>query len=482
MTEAATTSSQTPLRPALLPAGDRKAVGREVGRLFAEHGRMVFALCNVLLRDRPEAEDATQQSFLSAHKSMLAGVSPADPAAWLAAIARNECLTRLRRRRLDTVALRDEDILNGEDVADAVERRAEIAALSEAIAGLPPAQRQAVVLRDFYGLSYREVSIALGVTGPAVESLLFKSRKRLQERLRPFRAAGGMAAVPATVRDALARAIPGFSNGVSGTGAGGAALTTKLLSGQAAAKVAAVALATGAGALALTGEPARLLQSAPALPASHVVVRGPDVPIARPVHDIPLIRPTEALAPAPKPKVVHQAPVQAPPPAPVTQTVAAPVVTAPPKRVVAAPAPSPIPTPAPVVGAPTVTVQQAAAPVTKGRQPDDPPLPDDMSPTPAPPTTTVTPRPTESHDDRPEPSSVPGSTVPSANNGGGDTTPTTTTTTTTTPTTTTTAATTTVSSSDDGGGHDGGDRGGTSGRDGGNTTTTTTTTSGGGGG
>ena len=92
---------------------------------------------------------------------------------------------------------------------DVAAERAEIEALSQAIAGLPPAQRQAVILRDFYGQSYREVSLALGVSGSAVESPHFKGRKRLQERLRPLRAAAGVAALPATMRDALAQLIPG---------------------------------------------------------------------------------------------------------------------------------------------------------------------------------------------------------------------------------------------------------------------------------
>jgi RNA polymerase sigma-70 factor (ECF subfamily) len=284
-------------RSAPARAGDAKAVGKKVGRLFSEHGRLVFALCNVLLRDREEAEDATQQCFLSAQTSLLAGAMPADEAAWLAAIARNESLSRLRRRRPATVALRDDDLLTETDVADLVDRRTEIAALAEAIAGLPPAQRQAVILRDFYGLSYREVSIALGVTGPAVESLLFKSRKRLQDRLRPFHVASGVAAVPAAIHEALGRAIPGFSSGLRSAGApaAGAALSAKLLSGQAAAKVAVLVLAAGAGAIALADGPAGLFQRASTpIPISAVPKRvafGPDVALATPVT-----RPPDAIA------------------------------------------------------------------------------------------------------------------------------------------------------------------------------------------
>src|SRR5215469_8005738 len=104
----------------------RRAVGARVGRLFEAHGQMVFALCNVLLGNRQEAEDALQQTFLSAHRSMLSGTVPEEPAAWLAAIARNECFSRLRRNVPESVSLRDDDLLTGEDVADVVDRRTEM--------------------------------------------------------------------------------------------------------------------------------------------------------------------------------------------------------------------------------------------------------------------------------------------------------------------------------------------------------------------
>jgi RNA polymerase sigma-70 factor (ECF subfamily) len=381
-------------------AGDAKAVGREIGRLFSEHGRLVFALCNILLRDRDEAEDATQQCFLSAQKSMLAGTVPADAAAWLAAIARNECLSRLRRRRPPTVALRDDDLLTDTDVADLVDRRTEIAALSEAIAGLPPAQRQAVILRDFYGLSYREVSVALGVTGPAVESLLFKSRKRLQERLRPFRASSGIAAVPAAIRETLTRAIPGFSSGLPRTGPGaiGSGLTAKLLSGHAAAKLAVIALAAGAGTVALTHETLfrGTPKAAPLIAGTSRSSPGPDLELASPT------RPPDAVA-SPL-RVPHTAR-----PAPRTRTTSTfvapapkvelhPATRKPPTRASSA---SELPkkgsrtaaTPQPVLPAPVVS--EAANPVARTSPPAisaprTPPIP--VAPT------VTTPAPTDSHD------------------------------------------------------------------------------------
>jgi RNA polymerase sigma-70 factor, ECF subfamily len=180
---------------------------------------MVYGLCRVLLRDADEAEDAAQQVFLSAHRSMLGGTEPREPSAWLAAIARNECHARIRARMATPLTLVvDERDAVGADVEQVAGKHAELEALCAALAELPSQQRQAIVLREFYGLSYEEVRTALGVTGGAVESLLFRARKRLQAELQPARVASGALALPLALRDSLAAAIPGFSAASSGGG------------------------------------------------------------------------------------------------------------------------------------------------------------------------------------------------------------------------------------------------------------------------
>jgi hypothetical protein len=120
-----------------------------------------------------------------------------------------------------------------------VGRREEIQALCSALAGLPPQQRDAIVLREFYGMSYAEVGAALGLSGAAVESLLFRSRRRLQEQLRPLRSALGLLALPVTLRESLAQALPGF-------GGAGASLGVGAVGAPVAVKVAAATMAVGA--------------------------------------------------------------------------------------------------------------------------------------------------------------------------------------------------------------------------------------------
>jgi RNA polymerase sigma factor (sigma-70 family) len=137
-----------------------------------------------------EAEDAAQQTFLSAHRELVNGSEPRESAAWLATIARNECWARIRSRMREPLPSADVDQEQSlsDPVAEAI-RRADLAALWQAIRELPPQQREALLLREFGGLSYEELGRALAVSTPAVESLLFRARSGLRTRLRTAYAA-----------------------------------------------------------------------------------------------------------------------------------------------------------------------------------------------------------------------------------------------------------------------------------------------------
>lgn len=204
-------------------------------------------LCRFLLRDPTEAEDATQQAFLSAYRSLLGGAVPREPAAWLAAIARNECWGRIKRRMREPLTLHDvsSDI---PDTLDLAAQHADLAALREGLASLSRPQREAFLLREFSGLSYGELATALGITEPAVDSLLFRARTRLR---RALSATHGVL-VPVALRDQLAQLIPGFDQPAAGA-------LVKLVSLPIAAKLAAV----GAGAVLIVAGSSGLGRHAP---------------------------------------------------------------------------------------------------------------------------------------------------------------------------------------------------------------------------
>ena len=246
--------------PAAQRAGARnrhRAVAGRLASLFDEHASMVLGLCRLLLRDHHEAEDAAQQTFVSAYRSLLRGTEPRDAAPWLAAIARNECRARIRKRMRAPLALEhelEEQLADPTDIVDESERRAELAALTAAIAALPSRQREAVALRDFLGLSYEEVASTLSVSVPVVESLLFRARRRLRDTVRTVpRYAAGLVAIPLAVRAAVSRELPELDSQSPGGAAGiaGAAVAgvlAKIVSlpfvGKAATAVTVVAVAT----------------------------------------------------------------------------------------------------------------------------------------------------------------------------------------------------------------------------------------------
>jgi RNA polymerase sigma-70 factor, ECF subfamily len=161
------------------PTGN--GTGALASELFQQHSPMVLAICRRLLVDPAEAEDAMQQTYLSAYRSLLAGREPRQPAAWLASIARNECLNRIRAHTREPVAAQLSNGAAGSpDALNAAIASEDLRALGHTIKRLPAQQREALLLHEFCGLRYEEVAAAIGVSESAIGSLLFRARSRLR--------------------------------------------------------------------------------------------------------------------------------------------------------------------------------------------------------------------------------------------------------------------------------------------------------------
>ena len=203
MTTAATVGETTSRAALADSCPDPGAAAAHLAELFEGHSRNVLGLCRALLREPDDAEDAAQQAFLSAYRALLAGTVPRDPAAWLATIAHNECRTRSRERMREPLAEHEAAAV---DVHAEAVRAADVEALRQAIGSLPRQQRAAFLLREVSGFSYRELSVALGVSAPAVEALLVRARRKLRVTLGPAKAA---VALPFGMRELLARLMAG---------------------------------------------------------------------------------------------------------------------------------------------------------------------------------------------------------------------------------------------------------------------------------
>jgi RNA polymerase sigma factor (sigma-70 family) len=152
----------------------------ECERLFARHAEDVRRYVLMVLRNRSDADDVVQQTFLKALRALRAGVRPQRPRPWLIAIAHNECRMHFRRasRRPFEVDLE----LAAEAVA-AEEGSESVEAVRDALDQLAPKQRSALVLRELEGRSYAEIAQLLELSDSAVETLLFRARRALREQM-----------------------------------------------------------------------------------------------------------------------------------------------------------------------------------------------------------------------------------------------------------------------------------------------------------
>jgi RNA polymerase sigma-70 factor, ECF subfamily len=144
-------------------------------------------LARWLTGDEQDAQDVVQEAYLRALRFFHA-FRGGDGRAWLLAIVRNTSHDWLRQHRPRDLALPfEEEIHSPGDPARTPEalllRASDIGRLREALASLPAAWREAVVLREIEGLSYKEIAEVAGIPIGTVMSRLARGRARLREQL-----------------------------------------------------------------------------------------------------------------------------------------------------------------------------------------------------------------------------------------------------------------------------------------------------------
>lgn len=151
-----------------------------------------------VLRDRADAEDVVQESYLKAFASIGSFTGASSLATWLTRIVLNEALgkRRLSQRRArllqqQSVALMEDYRarlagMSAEPSPEQQAARGQVAKLLErAIADLPEAFRIVFILRDVDGLSIEEAADVLNIPPQTVKTRLLRARRRLQSMLAP---------------------------------------------------------------------------------------------------------------------------------------------------------------------------------------------------------------------------------------------------------------------------------------------------------
>jgi RNA polymerase sigma-70 factor (ECF subfamily) len=167
-------------------------------QLVTRYERRVYTIAMHIVRQREDAEDVVQTTFLSALEHLADFRQQASFATWVTRIAVNTALKTLRKRRgLDRVSLdqttteaEEGDIPHPEYIADwrndpvkTVEQRELQRVLAEAMDVLPDKHRTVFVLRDIAGMSVEETARALGISTANVKVRLLRARLALRETL-----------------------------------------------------------------------------------------------------------------------------------------------------------------------------------------------------------------------------------------------------------------------------------------------------------
>jgi RNA polymerase sigma-70 factor (ECF subfamily) len=149
--------------------------------------REVYTLCFRILGNADDAADATQDAYLKVWRGLGGFRGDALFSTWLYRVATNAALSKRRsrqRRRSHESEPADEvlaQIASSASVEEAAGARFEVRVLEKALASLPEMYRDAVVLRDVYGLSIGEIARQMKVSETAAKVRVHRGRKRLRE-------------------------------------------------------------------------------------------------------------------------------------------------------------------------------------------------------------------------------------------------------------------------------------------------------------
>jgi RNA polymerase sigma factor (sigma-70 family) len=154
------------------------------GDLYERYSAQILGYCLHQLGSREEAEDAVQTTFMNAFRGLSRGIVPELESAWLFKIAHNVCLSRRRSswRRGKIEAPNNFEVLQ-EVIPGREQISDELIGLQDVLEQMPEHQRRAILLREWQGLTYREISAELGLTQAAVETLIFRARRALAQGL-----------------------------------------------------------------------------------------------------------------------------------------------------------------------------------------------------------------------------------------------------------------------------------------------------------
>lgn len=165
--------------------------------LIDTYSTLIYNVALNQVFNKEDAEDLTQEIFISIHKSLPSFKGDSKLSTWIYSISLNKSREYIRsktriKRKGNIIQLDDFDKNNGLEVIGynhpgiELENKELANIFFSAIDRLPDNQRIAFTLHKMEGFSYQEISIELDITVSSVESLMFRAKKNLKTLLEDF--------------------------------------------------------------------------------------------------------------------------------------------------------------------------------------------------------------------------------------------------------------------------------------------------------
>ncbi|KPK62778.1 hypothetical protein AMJ83_09860 [candidate division WOR_3 bacterium SM23_42] len=156
-------------------------------RLVHKYEQAVFNTIYRYIGNQDDVEDLAQEIFIKVWRNAKKFKGKSKFSTWLYRITANHCLNYRRKRKHGSISL-DELTEHGKTpnalkVEPDWEQKRRVESVRKAVDELPERQRMALVLAQYEGRSYKEIAEIMKVSLSSVESLIFRARSHLREKL-----------------------------------------------------------------------------------------------------------------------------------------------------------------------------------------------------------------------------------------------------------------------------------------------------------
>ena len=151
--------------------------------IYNRYGTRVYTFCLFMLRNRDEAQDVYQDTFIRFYKNLDANISAKNLMGYIVTIARNLCYNKIRDRK-ENIPVSDFDLVT--DERGNLERNEMFRLVMHAVDKLEDKYKEPFVLRELDGLAFSEIAELFSITEVNARARVRRAKEKILELMHPY--------------------------------------------------------------------------------------------------------------------------------------------------------------------------------------------------------------------------------------------------------------------------------------------------------